>query len=80
MIKPRVGFGAYFNMNTREDFGKKVAEQRTIKRMTQPELAEKSGVQQNTISRIENGRFNPGLDIINRIADALELEHGFENK
>ena len=57
--------------NTREDFGKKIEEARIIKRLTQKELADKAGVQQNTISRIENGRFNPGLDILLKIGDAL---------
>lgn len=67
-------------MNTREDFGKKVEEARIVKRLTQKELADKAGVLQNTISRIENGRFNPGLDILQRIADALGMELGFLEK
>jgi len=60
--------------NTREDFGKKIVESRTIKRITQKELADKAGLQQNTISRIENGKFNPGIDILFKIGDALESE------
>ena len=67
-------------MNTREDFGKKVEEARIVKRLTQKELADKAGVLQNTISRIENGRFNPGLDILQRIAEALGMELGFLEK
>ena len=38
------------------------------------ELAEKCGVNYVTISKIENGKFNVGLDVIARIANVLGLE------
>lgn len=61
----------------RKDFGQKIVEARTIRNLTQEQLAERAGIQQNNLSRIENGRYNPGLDILIRIANALELELGF---
>ena len=42
--------------------------------MTQQELAEKAGVQQRTISKIENGQLNTELNTIFNILNALKLE------
>lgn len=66
--------------NTRIAFGRKIVEARTVNRLTQEELAERAGLQQNNLSRIENGKYNPGLDILQRIADALDMELGFMEK
>jgi len=59
-------------VNTRESFGAKLQQLRKQKRLTQEELAAKAGLSRKKINMIENGRSNPGLDILNRIADALE--------
>lgn len=39
--------------------------------LTQTELAEKTALTQNHISRIESGQYIPRIDIAKRIADAL---------
>jgi DNA-binding XRE family transcriptional regulator len=39
--------------------------------MTQRQLAEKSGVSQANISRIENGNYRPSIAILKRLADGL---------
>ena len=39
--------------------------------MTQKELAEKTGIRQSNISRIENGSASPTIDTLARIAAAL---------
>ena len=39
--------------------------------MTQKELAEKTGIQQSNISRIENGSASPTIDTLARIAAGL---------
>ena len=39
--------------------------------MTQKELAEKTGIRQSNISRIENGSASPTIDTLARIADGL---------
>lgn len=53
--------------------------------MTQKQLAERSGVSQANISRIENGSYHPSLSVLKRIADGFgkrlvisfeELEEG----
>lgn len=63
--------------NTRTAFGRKIVEARTVRRITQEELADRANIQRNNLSRIENGKYNPGLDILQRIADALDMELGF---
>ncbi len=64
-------------MNSRTDFGQKIVEARTIRRMTQAELAEGVGISQSHLSRIETGRYSAGLDILNKIADVLGMELDF---
>jgi len=44
---------------------------RTETRMTQAELAEKSGIRQSNISRIENGNALPRLDTLEALAHAM---------
>ena len=61
-------------MTPREAMGLKIARQRKHLRMSQEELAEKTGLARVNISRIENGRYSPGLDILAKIADALGCE------
>ncbi len=39
--------------------------------ITQKQLAEKSGVSQANISKIENGSYKPSIPILKRIADGL---------
>ena len=39
--------------------------------MTQKQLAEKSGVSQSNISKIENGSYRPSVATLKKIADAL---------
>jgi HTH-type transcriptional repressor of puuD len=64
-------------MNTRQSFGRKIAEARTMAKLTQKELAERADITQNNLSRIENGRYKPGLDILLQIADALDMQLTF---
>ena len=44
---------------------------RTQLGITQKQLAEKSGVSQSNISKIENGSYRPSIPILKRIADGL---------
>lgn len=41
--------------------------------MTQKELAEKTGVDQADISRIETGNANPALSTLKRLADGMDM-------
>lgn len=44
---------------------------RTALGITQKQLADKSGVSQANISKIENGSYRPSIPILKRIADGL---------
>ena len=52
--------------------------------LTQKELSEKTGITQADISRIENGKRNPSLNMMKRLAEGLgmrlKLEFVQENK
>ena len=39
--------------------------------MTQQDVADKSGVTRTTVSKIEAGKFNAGVDIVDRLARAM---------
>ncbi len=54
------------------EIGNLIAAARTRKGMTQAELAEIIGTSQSAINRIEKGKQNASLDIINKIGKALE--------
>lgn len=46
---------------------------RAIKNISQGELAERTGIGQGRLSRIENGKVEPGLFTIEKIAEGLEV-------
>ena len=50
-----------------------LAESRYDKGLSQNQLAELSGVPQATIARIENGKSNPTLSTIVKLAEALDV-------
>lgn len=47
---------------------------RIEKKMTQTELANRSGTQQSNISRFESGNYNPSLEFLHKIAAALDKQ------
>ena len=58
-------------MEERERIGKRIAELRKAKGLTQAQLAEKTGFAQSNIGRIETGRYSVGLDVLAKIAEVL---------
>lgn len=60
--------------SAKEFLGKRIQELRKNKKLTQPALAEKIGVDGKYISRIETGSSYPSLDTIDSLAEALEVE------
>lgn len=56
---------------TRRRMGERIRQLRTEKGVSQVELAEKAGLAQPHIVRIEQGRYSVGLDILQAIAKAL---------
>lgn len=67
-------------MNNRETIGKQIAELRQKKGLTLRELADMCDVTFQNINKIENGKYNVGIDILGRIADALGAEIDLKEK
>lgn len=44
------------------------------KKMTQMQLAERTGISQPNITRFESGNYNPSLEMMVRIAAALDMK------
>jgi len=62
-------------MSIKKDFGARVKEFRTKKRITQFELAEIVGVDPKHISHIERGLSFPKADLIEKLAEALNIHY-----
>lgn len=59
--------------NTRSEVIKQYVECRKEKKMTQEELAKRTGISRPNISRFESGNYNPSLEMMVRIAAALDM-------
>lgn len=55
-------------------FGQKIARMRKARKLTQKQLADKSGLDQTYISRVESGSITVGMEVLTKIADALDTE------
>ena len=51
-----------------------IAEARTQRNITQQELADRTGIAQTEISRLENGTRNPSIRLLPRLADGMDME------
>lgn len=58
-------------MDIRERIGGRIAELRTKRGLSQSELAGMTGLRQETISKIERGRFSVSVDLLGKLTDAL---------
>ena len=61
-------------MAIKELIGKRIQELRKTQRLSQEQVAEKADISPNYLSRIECGKENPTLDMLIKLADALEVE------
>ncbi len=61
-------------MNILIQLGKRIAYLRKLKKMSQLDLSLESNVNKNYISDLEKGRRNPSVMVLNRIAEALEID------
>ena len=50
-----------------------IVEARTSQNMTQKELAERTGINQADISKLENGTRNPSVNLLKRLADGMGM-------
>ncbi|MBR1623249.1 MAG: helix-turn-helix transcriptional regulator [Pseudobutyrivibrio sp.] len=56
------------------DIMRAMIDARAAQNLTQKELAERTGINQADISKIENGTRNPSLNLLKRIADGLGMQ------
>ncbi len=59
------------SLSARESFAKHLREKRKTKKMSQEELAAKSGLHRTYISAVERGERNISIDNMERLASAL---------
>ena len=52
-------------------FGEKITKLKKLKKMSQVELAEKTGISRDAISKYERGDVSPSVEYAKRIAEAL---------
>lgn len=64
-------------MNDRERIGKRIAELRFAKGISQAQLSELTGIAPGNIARIELGKYSTGIDILSKIATALDCRIDF---
>lgn len=59
--------------NTRKSVIEQYVRCRKMQGITQAELAKRAGVPRSNITRFESGNYNPSLELLVRIAAALEM-------
>lgn len=64
-------------MTERERIGARIKELREEKGLSVQELAERTGLIRNNIYRIESGLYSTGIDILAKIATALDKKIDF---
>lgn len=64
-------------MNDRERIGKRIAEIRKQKGISQAQLSELTGIAPGNIARIELGKYSTGIDLLSKIAKALNYRVDF---
>ena len=55
------------------DVIKAIIEGRTSQNLTQKQLAERTGINQADISKLENGTRNPTINLLKRLADGMGM-------
>lgn len=58
----------------RKRIGQLIADARRKQGLTLRELAERSGVSYQNITKIENGKYNVSIDILGKLCRALDLK------
>jgi len=64
---------AYEEIQPEMDVIRAIVEARTSQNLTQKELAERTGINQADISKLENGTRNPSLKLLKRLADGMDM-------
>jgi len=61
-------------LSVRSGIIKQIVDERKRQKITQKELADRTGLKQSNISRLETGKSNPSLDFLSKIAAGLGRE------
>ena len=64
---------AYDEIQPEMDIIRAMADARISQNLTQKELAERTGINQADISKLENGTRNPSLKLLKRLADGMGM-------
>lgn len=60
-------------MQPEMDVIRAIVDARISQNLTQKELAERTGIDQADISKLENGTRNPSLNLLKRLADGMGM-------
>ena len=63
----------YENLQTEFDIIRTIVDARTSQNLTQKQLAERTGINQADISKLENGTRNPSINLLKRLADGMDM-------
>lgn len=61
----------YEKLKPRYEAIEQIIRARKEQNMTQAELAKRVGTQKSNISRLESGKYNPSLDFLTKVSEAL---------
>ena len=63
----------YESIQPEMDVIRAIIEARTSQNITQKELAERTGINQADISKLENGTRNPSINLLKRLAEGMGM-------
>ena len=63
----------YESIQPEMDVIRAIIEARTSQNLTQKELAERTGINQADISKLENGTRNPSVALLKRLAEGMDM-------
>lgn len=63
----------YDNLQPEFDVIRAMINARTSQNLTQKELAERTGINQADISKLENGTRNPSIKLLKRLAEGMDM-------
>lgn len=63
----------YEDIRPEMDVIRAIVNARTARNLTQKQLAERTGIDQADISKLENGTRNPSVNLLKRLADGMDM-------
>ena len=63
----------YDNLQPEFDVIRAIVDTRVSLNLTQKQLAERTGINQADISKLENGTGNPSINLLKRLADGMDM-------